>query len=244
LDALTTKPANYSQMIPKEYRHESHIKRVVHNACIGEIWASNLRSRAAAEPTWTHNTICGKFATGLQKFNEEQAAKRMFVSRKAPTIPTIMCEEKVRGTSTRPMSYGNRPLHSKHDTVQRKKGPGPLSRCRGCGSPDHWLRDGKCTGKDVAQFIKRRLSNSQSPAQVIHELCFEDSEGEDIKNKNEDSPNQSELCANFVVTEEVVPPNDDTTIYETLVARSARHQISEHMDRTDETEVDSVFLQG
>jgi hypothetical protein len=53
-----------------------------------------------------------------------------------------------------------------------------------------------------------------------------------------------ELCANFVVTEDGVPTNDDTSINETLVASSARHQIYEHMDRTDETEVDSVFLQG
>jgi hypothetical protein len=180
--------------------------------------------------------MCGHLASVLQQFNEEQAAKRMFVSRKTPPIPTIMYEEKVHGTPTRPMFYGNRSFHSKHDTVQRKNGPGPLSRCRGCGSPDRWLRDGKCSGKDVVQFIKRRLSNSQSPAQVLHELCFDDSDEEDFKNKNEDSPHQSELCANFVVTEDSVPTNEDNSICETLVASSARHQISEHMDRTDETE--------
>jgi hypothetical protein len=98
--------------------------------------------------------------------------------------------------------------------------------------------------KGRRQFFKRRISNSQSPTDVQHKLYFDDSEEEYCKNKNYESTNQSELCANFVVREDDVSPNDDTSIYETLVESFSRHQISEYMNRNKQIEVDSVFLQG
>jgi hypothetical protein len=171
---------------------------------------------------------------------EEQAARRVAISRKPPGIPSILHEEIGSKDYHRPMYYGNRGgRFSKpaHKNPRSSKGPGTNARCRVCGSPDHWLRDGKCSGQAVAAYIKKRLVSEQSPSQVLHELCFANDEefGEELAadfDTNNYDQNESVIDTHFVADEFLSLSCNDSdefeqrNIHDSMISKNAVDLIS------------------
>jgi hypothetical protein len=99
----------------------------------------------------------GGILTGAhQKHVEEQLAKRRLQMRIPPTFPTLY--ESVNGENqSRPdhhPKYYARSTKTRPDTGRSGSSrPGPDRRRRGCGSTEHWIRDGKCDARDVAAYL-------------------------------------------------------------------------------------------
>jgi hypothetical protein len=156
LEKLTSKIAELATMIPKEYRHESHLKRFVYDACIGETWASSVLSRTMAETNMTFNAMCELLSAAIQQHIEEESAKKLSFMKRPPQLPDIYSKINYEEMS-KPKYYGQTTAKLRVNNPRiGQRVPSINSRCRGCGSSEHWLRDGKCSGKDVADFLFAR----------------------------------------------------------------------------------------
>ena len=242
LENLTSRISNTTLMIPKEYRLDAHLKRYLHQACVGHAWASNTLSRSAAEPEMSYIQMCSHMAAAVQQFKEEEAATKLAANKTAPVIPSIL----FHGTGLQnkrydhgPKFYGRPPQNGSRN----RRGPGPDARCRGCGSADHWLRDGKCNGKDVAMFLKNRLA-TESPYKIMHELCFDEALEEQVltflPGPGNDGISYTENDAENYHTTVGGDTYSDEQVYEQLQAKSVEGMIRSNIASIETTDCAAI----
>jgi hypothetical protein len=73
LENLTSGISNSIHMIPQEYRSDSHTKSFLRQACLGELWASNVLAMASAQTEMSFTCMVHLLDSGLQRFEEEKA---------------------------------------------------------------------------------------------------------------------------------------------------------------------------
>jgi hypothetical protein len=225
LNDMVEKISTLSPMCPSTHKQEAHMKKFLYDACGGEPLASAALSRVSAEPECTFHAISTHLAAAVQLFMEEQDVRRMAQRRIPPGIPINLIEG--RNTSSERPSLNLPKYYGSNDRKERStkyalksKGPSAERPCRGCGSTTHWLRDGICKGKDVADFLKKNLHNFAS--QTIYELMEPEETSNNIAQTDTSSEDESgpERTANFVLTgtnEDTEPSND--LIYESLITQ-------------------------
>jgi hypothetical protein len=171
LENLTSGISNSIHMIPQEYRSDSHTKRFLRQACLGEPWASNVLAMASAQTEMSFTCMANLLAAGLQQFEEEKANKN-----NAAESTSVFYE------GSKPENHQK--YYGKRKLIGTKKGPSMQARCRGCGSPEHWLRDGLCKGKDVAEFLRNKMNEEgASPHRVLHEFCLGSDSDQESENE-------------------------------------------------------------
>jgi hypothetical protein len=174
LNDLVEKISTLSPMCPSTHMQEAHMKNFLYDACVGEPWASAALSRVSAEPECTFHAMSTHLAAAVQLFMEEQDARRISQRRIPPVVPINLIEGRnsssERPSLTLPKYYGSSDRKEKCTKYAPKsKGPSAERPYRGCGSTTHWLRDGICKGKDVADFLKKMLHDN-SASQTMYEL--------------------------------------------------------------------------
>jgi hypothetical protein len=176
LGNLVAKISNLAPMLPHEQRQGAHLKRFLHIECVGQDWASPVLSRAAYETDLSfvqlgmNDRSVSYFAGVLQQHVEEQVAKRRLQMRIPPTFPTLY--ESVKGENQsrqdpHPKYYARSTKHRPDTGISGTSRPGTDRRCRGCGSTEHWIRDGKCDAMDVAAYLQQRLILGENPHKII-----------------------------------------------------------------------------
>jgi hypothetical protein len=82
-------------MCPTTHKQDAHLKNFLHDACIGEQWASVVLGRASAEPEWTFHMVATHLAAAVQHFIEEQEARRIAHRKKPPIIPINLLDGRI-----------------------------------------------------------------------------------------------------------------------------------------------------
>jgi hypothetical protein len=75
LENLTSGISNTIHMITQDYRSDSHTKRFLRQACLGEPWASNVLAMASAQTEMSFTCVANLLDSELQQFEEEKANK-------------------------------------------------------------------------------------------------------------------------------------------------------------------------
>jgi hypothetical protein len=181
LNDLAERISTLSSMCPTTHKQDAHLKKFLHDACIGEQWASAVLSLTSAEPDWTFHMMTTHLAANPQQFVKEQDARRISHRKTSPIMPISLLDgrssnepmsrtPKFHGVSSQKGCLANREYKS--------KGPSTEHPCRGCGSTEHWLRDGVCNGRGVAEFLNGKL-HSSTPGKVMYELMLHEDEPND-----------------------------------------------------------------
>jgi hypothetical protein len=102
-------------------------------------------------------------------------AKKRLPMRIPPTFPTLY--ESVKGENQsrqdrHPKYYARSTKHRPDTGRSGTRRSRPDRRCRGCGSTEHLIRDGKCDARDVAAYLRQRLISAENPHKILHDLCF------------------------------------------------------------------------
>jgi hypothetical protein len=238
LNDLVERISILSPMCPTTHKQDAHLKKFLHDACIGEQWASAVLSRASAEPEWTFHMMATHLAAAVQQFIEEQEARRIAHRKTPPIIPINLLDGRISNEPMprTPKFYGVSTQKGRYNQEYKPKGPSTERPCRGCGSTEHWLRDGVCNGRDVAEFLKGKL-HSSPPGKVMYELLLPEDESNDQAENCVSSGDESsgpEHATNFVLTghNEAVEADSDL-IYESLIAQKIQSEISSSMSKLD-----------
>jgi hypothetical protein len=185
-------------------------------------------------------------AAAIQQFVEEQEARRISHRKIPPIIPINLLDGSNKNSfmPRTPKFYGGSTQKGRFNKKEYKsKGPSTERPCRGCGSTEHWLRDGVCNGRDVAEFLKTKL-NSSSPGKIMYELMLPEDEPTNVPENSNSSADESsgpEHVTNFALTgysEDVDADND--LIYESLIAKKIQSEISSSMFKLDVEQSGSI----
>jgi hypothetical protein len=166
---------------------------------------------------------------------KEEDARRISHRKTSPIMPINLLDGR---SSNEPMSRtpkfcGVSTQKGRLDNREYKsKGPSTEHPCRGCGSTEHWLRDGVCNGREVAEFLNGKL-HSSTPGKVMYELMLREDEPNDPVERCNSSGDESsgpDHATNFVLighNEDV--ETDSDLIYESLIAQKLLSEISSSM---------------
>jgi hypothetical protein len=178
-------------------------------------------------------------AAAVQQYVEEQGSRRLADRATPPFIPVNYSDERASTEYSpgNPKFYGMKAQKGrpKRD-VSKQRGPNAANPCRGCGSPNHWLRDGVCKGKDVADFLRRKLE-SNAVAKVMHELLLPEDSADNLARDEDISEGDSvvpEHDAHFVLQggHEQVEDDEDFR-YEALLAKEIQSHLATQMSKLD-----------
>jgi hypothetical protein len=71
---LALRISNLTSMCPTTHKQDPHLKKLLHDACIGEQWASAVLSRTSAEPDWTFHIMTTHLAANAQQSKKKMLA--------------------------------------------------------------------------------------------------------------------------------------------------------------------------
>jgi hypothetical protein len=97
-------------MCPTTHKQEAHLKKFLHDACIGEQWASVVLSRASAEPEWTFNMMATHLAAAVQQLLEEEDTRRIAHRKPPPIIPINLLDERISNAEVLRCKHSERSL--------------------------------------------------------------------------------------------------------------------------------------
>jgi hypothetical protein len=140
LNNIVERMSILSSMCPTMHKQDAHLKKFLHDACIGGQWASAVLSRASAEPEWTFHMMATHLAAALQQFIEEHEALRIALRKTPPIIPINLLDGRMSNEPTPRTSKFYRVSTQKgrfNNMEHKSKGPSSERTCRGCGSTEH-----------------------------------------------------------------------------------------------------------
>jgi hypothetical protein len=139
LNDLVERISIISPMCPTTHKQDAHLIKFLHDACIGEQWASAVLSRASAEPEWTFHMMATHLAAAVQRFIEEQEGRRIAYRKTPPIIAINLLDGRISNEPMprTPKFYEVSTQKGRHNQEYKPKCPSTERPCRGCGSTAH-----------------------------------------------------------------------------------------------------------